>query len=284
MYGAMLAGYRFDKLKHGYVAVSFFLASNGNNDDNKPITFWTDRNGDGLKQAEEYANTPEINQYSMSFFVDKQGNIWKGTRGQGFLLWKVKNKNERGIPQYEAARHFELPKGFSDAKRIWYDSDKDELFLAGFSPVSSDKQDTWWAMGSTIAKCSRFMERVGRGDTNTAQWTPDLLLYIPFGIEDGSGKDYTNAKAFTVAGDYIFIALAREGYISVHNRNSGKFIACLRPGKEVNHQSGWCDFNYAVNARKNPDNSYEVLVEENGFGKVLHYYLQNTDAQPFKME
>lgn len=274
MYGGMLAGYRFDKKKSGYIAIPFLSVQNGNTDKDQPLSFWIDRNGDGKKQAEEYRNSKEINQYSMSFFVDQKGNIWKGTRGQGFQLWRAGNNNEHGIPQYTEGYQFSVPQGISDVKRIWYDSDNDELFLAGFSTVSPDSQDTWWSMGSTLVKYAHFMQRTGKGDTDTKEWTPDLSLYIPFHIKDGSGKDTTNAKAFAVAGDHIFIALARNGWITVYDRHTGKFTGRLEPGKEVHQQSGWCDFNYAINACRQEDGSYLILQEENAFGKILRYHLR----------
>ncbi|WP_106828016.1 hypothetical protein [Parabacteroides pacaensis] len=273
MYGGMLAGYRFDKQKNGYIGIPFMYAGNGDPDKNRPLTFWTDKNGDGKRQPDEFADIKEVNQYSMSFFVDQQGNIWRGVRGNGFMLWKVKKPDERGIPQYEPAVRYSLPEGFSDAKRIYYDTQKDELFLGGFSPAFPDSQDTWWAMGSTIAVCRNFMQRAASGEFRQANWKPDLLLYIPFHIEDGSGKDYSNAKAFAVEGEYIFVALAREGYITVYDRSTGKFIGRLEPTEEVNKQSGWCDFNYAINVKKEKDGSYYVLMEENGFGKILCYHI-----------
>lgn len=273
MYGGMLAGYRFDKEHNGYIGIPFMTVCNGNMDQGRPITFWLDQNGDGVCQDNEFRNCKEINQYSMSFFVDLNGNIWRGTRGQGFMLWKTENNNKEGIPQYAESLKFTLPENMSDAKRIYYDPEKDELFLAGFSPSFQDQKDTWWAMGSTIAKCSHFMDKIKNGYTGSVTWNPDLLLYLPFHIEDGSGKDQMNAKAFTVAGDCIFVLLAREGIITVYNRNDGKFMGCLRPGENVQRQSGWCDFNYAINAVQNLDGSYDILVEENGFGKIIHYHL-----------
>ena len=274
MYGGMLAGYRFDRDKSGYVGIPFLTMGNGDPDKKRPQKFWLDSNGDGMEQDGENTGRDEINQYSMSYFVDKNGNIWRGVRGQGCMLWKVAGKNEKGIPLYAPAVLIPLPAGFTDAKRIFYDPEKDELYLAGFSSSYQDKKDTWWAMGSTIAVCRKFMQRTGGGTFIPDGWTPDLMVYIPFNIEDGSGKDAWNAKAFTVEGDYIFIVLAREGYITAYDRGTGKLVGRLSPGNEVNNQSGWCDFNYAVNAKKNEDGSYDILVEENAFAKVIRYHLK----------
>ncbi|WP_147381183.1 hypothetical protein [Parabacteroides sp. AM08-6] len=278
MYGGMLAGYRFNQEQYGYVAIPCLSIQNGNPDKKHPLSLWVDRNADGYKQPEEFHSVVEPNQYSMSFFIDHAGNMWRGTRQHGFFLWKLKELNEKGIPVYEEPRLIPLPKGFQDAKRIYYDPEKDELYLAGFSPKAQDQHDTWWALGSTIARCSNFMKRLETGALSFDDWKPDMLLYIPFHIEDGSGKDFTNAKAFTVEGDYIFVALARNGWITVYDRVTGDFIGRIEPGESVHKQSGWCDFNYSINACRQPDGSYLILQEENAFAKILCYHWKGAES------
>lgn len=271
MYGGTLAGYRFVPEECGHVGIPFLKALNGS--DNRPIEFWTDGNGDGLQQESEVKRTDEANPYSMSFFVDADCNIWRGTRQQGFMLWRMEGF-ENGIPQYSDGRLCALPQGTNGAKRIWYDAARDELFIAGFSDASPDARDTWWCMGSTIARYDRVMERIAAGTWDGGA-EPDMVLYLPFNIEDGSGRDHHNAKSFTVEGDYIFVALARYGYITVYDRRDGRFVGRLQPGPEVGGQSGWCDFNYAINAMRQDDGSYRIAVEENAFAKVLVYTIRD---------
>ena len=271
MYGGFLAGYRFDRVRMGYVGIPCLMMNNGDPDKDVPIKMWVDANGDGLACDNEYHPSREVNQYSMSFFVDEQGNVWRGTRGQGVFFWRMKGLDKHGVPQYDAPRLWPLPENFRDAKRVWYDTTRDELFLAGNSNVNPDVRDTWWAMCGTIVCCRGFMKQVGEGRVKEG-WKSDLSIYIPFHVEDGSGLDHTNAKAFTVAGDYIFVVLARQGWITVYDRMTGAFVGRIEPGDTVHRQSGWADFNYAINARQLPDGTYEILVEENGFGKVLYYH------------
>ncbi len=196
----------------------------------------------------------------MSFFVDEAGNVWRGTRQHGFMMWRMEGLDPNGVPRYTAPRRFRLPEGFTDAKRIHYDAATDVLYLAGFSQAAPDGRDTWWAMGSTIAVCPNFMKNHASADDRP--WKPGRLIYLPFCVEDGSGGDHTNAKAFTVAGDYIFVALAREGWITVYDRHNGRFVGRLQPGESVHGQSGWCDFNYAINAIRQADGNYLILHEE----------------------
>ena len=44
---------------------------------------------------------------------------------------------------------------------------------------------------------------------------------------------------------------------------------------EVGKTSGWTDITYALNARKNADGTYELLGEENGYAKVIHYMIRS---------
>ena len=125
-------------------------------------------------------------------------------------------------------------------------------------------------MGSTIVRCDRFLVRAAKNEI-VKGWKPDLIFYIPFNIEDGSKLDYDNAKAFAAEGDYIFIAIARYGYITVYDKSTGKLVGRIETGDNVHKQSGWCDFNYAINVMQREDGSYLILHEENAFAKILCY-------------
>ncbi|MCL2624999.1 MAG: hypothetical protein FWD31_15155, partial [Planctomycetaceae bacterium] len=255
MYGGMIAGYRFNEETDGYIGIPFMRiwASNSN------VTIWVDKNGDGQETPDEYTTSANPNPYSMSFYPDQKGNIWRGTREQGFSVWKTGENDEHGVPQYGAAIQCALPGGTNGVKRIFYDPEKDELFLVGFSSAFPDRNkdgsgnDTWWCMGSTIAKYKNALSRINQG-SNTGNWTADLVVYVPFETEkDGIGV--SNAKAFTVEGDYLFVSVAREGYVTLYDRETGEYQGYIKPGAEVGHASGWTDFNYAINARKNDDGS-----------------------------
>lgn len=270
MYGGWLAGFRFDYEKNGYIGIPSFSFHNGNDRGNDSIRCWMDNNGNGHREPEEVVAWKEVNPYSMSFYVDKQGAVWRGVRGQGIMYWHVAETDSCGNPRYSEPQLWPLPMRFRDAKRIWYDTDRDELYLAGNSDVNPDTNDTWWSMCGTIVCCRNFLQKVREGKIKEG-WESDLSIYIPFHIEDGRGLDHTNAKSFTVAGEYVFVLLARNGWVTVYRRDTGAFVGRLEPGEEVHRQSGWADINYALNARQMPDGSYEILVEENAFGKVLYY-------------
>jgi len=278
MYGGMIAGYRFNEETDGYIGIPFMRIGASNN----TVTLWVDKNGDGQETPDEYTTSANPNPFSMSFYTDQKGNIWRGTREQGFSIWKIGENDAHGVPQYGAVIQCALPAGTNGVKRIFYDDKKDELFLVGFSSAFPDRNkdgsgnDTWWCMGSTIAKYENALSRIHQG-SDTGTWTADLVVYVPFETEkDGIGA--TNAKAFTVEGDYIFVSVAREGYVTIYDRKTGEYKGYLKPGREVGNASGWTDFNYAINVRKNDDGSYHILHEENGFAKVVHYLWRDRPA------
>jgi hypothetical protein len=266
MYGGMIAGYRFDEETHGYIAVPFMRINQADGD----VVTWQDENGNGQEEKDEISVSTNPNNYSMSHFVDQAGNIWKGCREQGFTLWKLIENNHLGVPRYASPRQFNLPEGIDGVKRIFYDALKDALYLTGFSDEYPDKGDTWWAAGSTIAKYNNVLARINKNpEVDTSTWKPELLLYVEYQSGDGAN----NLKAFTVEGDYIFGSVARNGYITVYDNKTGEYKGYIKPGQEVGERSGWTDFNYTINAKRNEDVSYDILNEENAFAKVMHYHL-----------
>lgn len=270
MYGSWLGGYRFDHERNGYVGIPSFSFYSGNDKGNDSTRCWVDKNGDGVRVPSEIKSWKEVNPYCMSYFIDDSGSVWRGLREKGIMYWELQGLDDNGNPRFAEPVIWRLPEHFRDAKRVWYDAGRDELFIAGNSDFNADTKDTWWAMGGTIVCCRDFLKKAAENKVS-GTWNSDLSVYIPFHAEDGKGSEYTNGKAFTVAGDYIFVVLARKGWITVYRRDNGNFVGRLEPQDVVHRQSGWADFNYAINARENSDGSYEILVEENGFCKVLYY-------------
>ena len=265
MYGSMLSGYRYDEATHGYTGIPFMdvIRSGGN------INFWVDINGDGKKQDGEITKTSDTGD-SNSHYIDQAGNIWRGCQYSGFDFWEFNGLNASGWPTWKTKRHFSLPKGITNIRRIYYVPERDELFLTGFS---SEKPGggggLWGCLGSVILKYNNAMEMV-KGTAAPSEWNADLTLYIPY-FDDAS--DARNAKALAVVDNLICIITGRNGYVLFYDSETGDYKGMIRPGAEVNMSSGWADFNYCINARKNKDNTYSLLVEENAFAKSIFYDL-----------
>ena len=115
-------------------------------------------------------------------------------------------------------------------------------------------------------------------------WTWDQELIIPVSAKTTQGDAYNpgveiSAKAMTYAGDYIFTFMCANGTINIYERAEGnRFVGALSPGAEVEKKSGWTDFCFAINARKNDDGTYEILAEENAYAKVLHYTIKDFEG------
>ena len=268
MYSGMLHGYRYDEATHGYTGVPFMGIW--------PSNFWLDLNGDGLQQAGEVTKFTDLGG-SNSIFIDQDGNIWRGSQSNGFTLWEFDRLNANGCMTWKAQRDFAFPKGITSIRRIFYLPERDELFLGGFSnekPAGSGS--AWWALGSSIVKYSNAMSLIN-GTTPPSAWEPSMSLYVPFVNTDSD----VNSRAIAVADNLLCVGLFRKGYVLFFDSETGEYKGMISPGSEAGQASGWMDFNYALNVRKNKnDNTYSLLVEENGYAKVLFYDLFgfNTEA------
>jgi hypothetical protein len=222
---------------------------------------WHDLNNDGRYQSNEFDANNVDNDYAMAWWVDSAGGVWKGVREQGLRYFPLQGFDASGAPSYSyaASVKYPLPAGTNGVKRICYDARTDALYLVGFSAQKPDTGDTWWCMGSTMCKYAGWLQ-----GNRTPTWT----LYLPFAA---TGDNGTNAKAFCVEGDYVFVAAAREGRISVHRVSDATLVGTILPGPETNRTSGWTDIDIAITACKRGNGEYLVFMEENGFGKVMMY-------------
>ncbi|MGE4567667.1 MAG: hypothetical protein AB7C90_00600 [Bacteroidales bacterium] len=272
--GNALFGYRFDA-SFGEVALPFLHMTCGQEDE-----LWLDQNGDGEVQPSEKRRRKSENRYAMAFYVDQDGAIWKGLREQGVRMWPAGRLNAQGIPHYgdETSLFWNLPQGVTQAKRIWYDSRADQLFLSGYSNEGGhDRSDaTWWCMGSTLARYDGWMARHKKSPgTDTRKVAPSMRLFLPFVL--GQREEATpNAKSFAVEGDYIFVALAAFGKVDLYRRDNGQYLGQMVPGRYTDANRGTAFLNNGISARRNADGSYYILNPDRAYGKVLLYHWKQT--------
>jgi hypothetical protein len=300
MYASQVAGYRFDSLTDGEVAIPCLFMNVGGWDVNNsyPVKLgtakdfiWMDLNGDGAIQENEFTYKNGFdNPYSMAVWIDSQGNIWKGVREQGVRFIPLKEVNEKGVPVYDFADSKLLDiangaAGINGVKRLVYDFETDELYIVGFSDEKPDRKstgestDTWWCMGSTICMYKGvYNTLMTEPATNFKNVLPHWRIFIPFFPEgDPKGPSDLNAKSFTVEGDYLFSALGRQGKIYVYKRSNGEYLGEIRPGSSVNNESGWTDIDYSINVSKTAD-EYLIFNEENAFAKVILYRVKSFET------
>lgn len=293
MYASILAGFRFDEATDGEVAIPCLLMNVGGWDvkSGYPIKLpaekdyvWMDLNGDGAIQSDEFTFKNGLdNPYSMAIWVDSKGDIWKGVRGQGVRYFPLKEVNSKGVPIYdfETSKRLDIANatiGVDGVKRLVYDAELDELYIAGFSSEKPDRKttgesvDSWWCMGSTVCKYKNVLATLrSNPNTNFKNVLPEWRIFVPFFPNgDTGGKDAVSAKSLTVEGDFLFIATAQEGKINVYKRNNGEYMGQIAPGAAINNQSGWTDIDYPINVNKTPT-EYRIFIEENAFAKVVLY-------------
>lgn len=295
MYAGVLAGFRFSPETDGEVAIPCLLMNVGgyNANSDYPKRFgsevdyiWMDKNGDGAIQNDEFSVREGIdNPYSMAIWVDEEGNIWKGVREKGVRLIPLKNMNSFGVPEYDfsSSKLLDIANGeigINGIKRLVYNRASDELFVAGFSSKYPDRKkdgsgtDTWWSMGSTVCMYKNVLDTLkNNGSVNFKNVKPNWRIFIPFAADGDAGSENT-AKSFTVEGDYMFIALARNGNINVYKRSNGEYLGQIQPGAEVNKESGWTDIDYSINVTRTPE-EYLIFNEENAFAKVIMYRVKS---------
>jgi len=278
MYSSILGGYRYDKEKHGYIAIPCMEV--------RAEYYWEDKNGDGQKTEDEIDSFPgRINTFSL--YPDKDGNIWMTDAVSPpdniqFKLWKLKGVNDQGVLEYENPVSYKLPSYIVEACRVLYDSERDEMYVTCYTKTNPNPNSAIWGRaGSTLLTYKNMTQRFANISTVPSdQWEYDQELLIPV----ASVNDDSSSKSLAFAGDYFFVFLTKNGWINVYNRDTKEYIGQIAPGREVNRTSGWTDITYALNARKNTDGTYELLGEENGFGKVIHYKINSLSPSSISEE
>lgn len=273
MYASGLSAFRFDgeiAVPAGFFTMGSAAASASAWPPQHPVSrecLWVDRNGDGQMQSNEYEAKIADNEYGRGWWVDEAGGVWKTLRENGIRYYPCQGVDARGVPQYSFASSVLYPipaNTLSDLQRIYYDAAQDVLYLTGWvsgeDPEGGGRAE-WWSAGSTLCKFSRW-----KAGNRIADWKTTLSPL--------SGDRKLLAKSFVVEGDYAFVAPGNvdgTGLVNVYRIANGQYVGQMRAGAEVDGRSGWTDINIAVTARKNSGGEYTVLLEENGFAKVLVY-------------
>ncbi len=269
MYSSILGAYRYDKENYGYIAIPCMEV--------RAEYVWKDKNGDGQKTDDEINTFPSrINTFSL--YPDRDGNIWmtdavSAPTNIQFKLFRLKGVNEKGVLEYEEPVSYRLPSYIIEAGRVIYDAERDEMLITCYTQANPNPNSAIWGRaGSTVLTYKNMKEKFANiSKVPSEQWTYDQELLIPV----ATSNENSSSKSIAFAGDYLFIFLTRNGEINVYNRDTKEYIGQITPGSEVGKTSGWTDITYALNARKNANGTYELLGEENGYAKVMHYLIRS---------
>lgn len=268
MYSSILGAYRFDKEKHGYTAIPCNVISKD--------YYWADADGNGRRDEGETEDfDQQINTFSI--YPDADGNVWMtdavAASAVEVKYFKNKGLNSFGGIEYDAPVSYRLPSYIIEAGRVMYDTDRDELYITAYTTENPNPDAAIWGRaGSTLLIYKNVRRRMADIEANPVHtWQPDAELLIPV----ASANDDSSAKSLAFAGDYLFVMLTRNGTINIYNRTTLDFVGYVEPGKVAGSTSGWTDITYAVNARLNESGTYELLAEENGYAKVMHYLIRS---------
>ena len=268
MYSSILGAYRFDSESHGYTAIPCNVISKD--------YYWEDADGNGLRSDDETTTFPtQINTFSM--YPDEGGNVWMtdAVASQAVEVKYFKNQglNASGGISYAEPISYRLPPYIIEAGRVMYAADRDELYITAYTTDYPNPNTAIWGRAGAVLLIYKNMRRrlAEMDDTSMLTWQPDAELEIPV----AKNNDDSSAKSLAFAGDYLFVMLTRNGTINIYNRTTLDYVGCVEPGKVAGNTSGWTDITYALNARLNDSGTYELLAEENGYAKVMHYLIRS---------
>lgn len=269
--------YRFEPSTHGEIAIPCGLNSHsyiadmahvwGNrqpvDETTKKRWMWVDHDADGAIDANE-TTVLETSQSGRGYYVDSQGTIWVASqpkldvkRGavQMFALDPEHGFNDKGVPLYGPAPE---PTPTVDPMRkisyAVYNPDTDVMVLFG---ATVDKPYT---SGFDLPRAAARYDNWSSGEPTLA-WLHDAFETTTLGA----------IHHVYAEGDFMF-AGRRDGHVQVHRMSDGQEILRLEAGPEVGFTAGKLDHGPALlRARQRENGEYLVIVEEDGWCKLLLY-------------
>lgn len=230
---------------------------------------WTDANGNGNAEANEYQSDPGQTPGVWGWWVDTNGDIWR-SNGNVIERFPFGGLNAHGVPQWSFSTRISRPAPapfngqHSNVRRLEVDPtvNNGTAYLNGYQewPSGGDEK----AMGSKIARYDNW---------NTANPTLRWEVNIPW------SRTVTTdiPQGMSVAGDYIFVVYSgfgtnsQESRIRVFRTSDGSFVSLIAPGSEVGNHSGASDIPYGLRAWKRSDSEYLIFAQENNNAKMLLY-------------
>ena len=226
---------------------------------------WTDTNGDGKMQPDEFENQPDMIdevEFISGSWVDSVGNIWlcgssKGIRGLWFL--PIQKFDASGNPVYtlSSLRRLPLPKEFKQVERLVYQKESDAMYVAG-ETILLPKVPHFGSIGTEVIRYDHW--------SNPA---PEIRWRIQLPNDPALPQAYF--PAFTVSGDKVFCMMRRLAVIYTYDAHSGQLLGHLTPGPAVGSKSGWCDMENGVTAYTRSDGHTLVFAEDDLRSRIIAY-------------
>jgi hypothetical protein len=232
---------------------------------------WSDANGDGAMQPEEYMATPTGWFTGNAASVDDHLDLWLTTvdwrPGKGQITHiPFKGLNAAGAPTWDPAAATSRPipadTGIQQVSKLWYDAGHDRLYLGVYTAAQPKKANGWEQQD-----CGTVLQRFDDWSKTPKQaWSTVILPPTIF--------NHSIPRAWAFAGDYCFIGYTRQAeqaVVDVIRLTDGARLGSLTPTAEVGSVTGWLDMNDGVSAIRRADGGYLVFMEEDWMSKNLFW-------------
>ncbi|MCY3019505.1 MAG: hypothetical protein NTW87_10825 [Planctomycetota bacterium] len=230
--------------------------------------FWSDTNGDGNMQADEYVAAPCG---SHATAVDLEGNLWVNTGGWETAKGKITKipfagLNEHGAPMWDPAKATATPiptgTGIQHLSKLYYDSANNRMYIAAWTKQHPFPGGGWEQMsvGPVVQRFDAW--------TTTPKLAWERVVVPPEGL---IGKV---PKAWSVEAEHLFIAYTwkqEQIAVDVYRLETGERVGRLLPTADIGGVTGWIDMNDAVQTHRRADGTYVVFVEEVWMAKGLYF-------------
>jgi hypothetical protein len=159
-----------------------------------------------------------------------------------------------------------MPPPIIDLLRTEYIPETDTMYLSGQTQDRPISNGEWGTAGTVIVQYD---------DWSTAP-RQRYRIDLPY-VAD---KQFIVSIAY--AGELVFAVDCKSAEVFIFNLHDGSAVGSMKPGPEVEHESGWVDFRDGIRAMRRKDGSYLVFVEEDSKGKSLVYHLDDPLASKNK--
>lgn len=194
---------------------------------------------------------------SSGWSVDAQGHIWSADQGGNQIhRYRFDGWHGEGKPRFAAPEIWSWPQEFTAVNRAYYDSTRDRLYLAGYTPDHPAPEGDASTIGTVVARYDNWLAKRPQ-----LRW----LSSMPISPWPGRPQRKRTPKSMTIAGDYLFVApvfpIARQrGVIYVYSLDRGQAVGRLIP--PYNYWVGWNDMVAGVHAMRRSDGRYLILLED----------------------
>jgi hypothetical protein len=207
-----------------------------------------------------YDKPKKDNLYNQWWNIAKNGDIFTIADNPDYIIqYKFGGFDENNNPVWESenATLTASPMAY-DARRVYYDSDEDVMYIAGDEPEG--EWDTFlkirrldnWSSGNRRPRFTSVLP------LNDYQYTP--------GINYGGGMP----NSFTVAGDYMFV-LYGYGHVRILNKSDGSLTGTLVQdvANGWHGSDGQVDAPYSMTVTKRHNGEYVILFENAAWANIM---------------